>query len=754
MAAKDGIDDKSGECGMGKKIKDLVCKTGTWYKSKVGLRASIVICLYAVVFTLIVSNGICKRVYDSKLRHENITLQTYGPEEGGEELIPFRLIDNLAYNRNDERLPDGQAYMDSMLEMLAILEGRDETDIVFLDGQEYTPSFDEIVDSIVSNEGFDVVWPEDSETGYGYIEAKEPGAVLVLNLPMFNSVCLSVEKNGTPIGLHLYDEQQEIDCWYTADRFQPAEEMLSQKLYFIPDGKITYLYKYFVAWYVGAFILIYAALLFIYCFLLKRMRSCKLLMAYTPKLLFIVLFCVQFLYTACLFYSNRDAYAVSGAADAYYYMSPEEQPQFLDAEGEFSLDLYVKNGWPHRGYIPTFVSLFFNGVSRVTGIDAMVFQFALTIAFSLLGICVALPALYKFFIGKEPKNVSILVSWIVFFLFWKSHFFYVLTDVPSAMSALMAMSFALRGFKDNRVKDLFLSGIFLGLASGYRAAYGVLAKAFLVVCIVVWLVQIIKLMRNGPKLKQIFEKTLLTGRKVLLVMVGMVLIMLPQLWVNIGRGRTTLFPYQTASSYRVMEDSYRSVTVDSLLNYRLGKGRMSDKQLNAIWGEHFTPEMGSDLSLGDAVLVTFSRPVEFSAGICKKLFYSLSNSGTSIYRDRQGVVSKYALYFLNYFMLGVFIIFLFKGRLKGIKLSPFYLFTGAVGMITWLLQVVVYHVETRYYLVIYMLIYFVFSYLGVDYVTERGEAKMTGFEMKSMIALLLFVIACYTAISTINVNFC
>lgn len=710
------------------------------YQENIGLYASICIWICAGIITLIVAQGlkVTDFVYQHFVKYEQIGFCVYDSEERSKE--PLRITENLVYDADDEFAmdPTSNVYKDN--------------NIVYIYGRTYIWDFYKMADHVVTNDGFKKVLPEDSDTRYGYFEAEKDGALLVIEVPVINSTCISVEKNDTKQNLHIFNADNTVDHYIVNTAFQEEEGKLTQKFYFFSEANCKYLIKYFVLCYLVLFIGSLLVSYLMYVLLFKVMWKWKVLTEYNPRIIFLCLFGIQMLYTCIFYFVNPDNYAVSGMADAYYYMSPETQTAFLDDNGMFSWDLFFQNSYSHRGYFPIFLSMLFNKIGGILGWNPMIFQFLFTTAVSVSGCCIALPMIYEFFTGKKPKNISIIIGWLIFAVFWDSHFFYVLSDIPSAMFGLLALAFSLRMLKSFKWQEFLLAGVFWGLASAYRAAYGYLIKLILAVVLVLGIIKAVR--ENKKKIKELLKSV---GKTVLncgIMVLGIVIIMSPQLYINIQKNHISLFPYQSVGSYSTVDNAYQTFRLGSILNYKFMKRAYLDEQMNAIWRPYFTDEKSVRLTPYDAAYVVSGRPVEFSVAMVKKLFYALSYDGERVYDNNIApFILRSGKYFLNYTILGFFLLCMFKK--KNIKLHPkyFYLTFGIVASLMLIVQVAMFHVEERYYMLVYMLLYFYFAYFGMDVLQEKSKQKLSANDMKFVMALLLFVIVSYSCVDTINANF-
>lgn len=710
------------------------------YQENIGLYASICIWICAGIITLFAAQGfnITDFVYRHFVKYEQVGFCTYDSEEQSKE--PLRITENLVYDTDDE------------FAMNPTIDTHNDNNLVYITDRTYIWDFYKLAEHVVTNDGFRVVFPEDSDTHYGYFEAEKEGALLVIEVPIVNSACISVEKNDTKQNLHIFNFENTVDHYILNTVFQKEEGKLTQKLYFFSEINCKYLIKYFALCYLVLFVGSLMVSYLIYVFIMKFMWKWKFLTEYNPRIIFLCLFGIQMLYICIFYFINPDDYAVSGMADAYYYMSPETQPSFLDDNGIFSWDLFFQNAYSHRGYFPIFLSMLFNKIGGILGWDPMIFQFLFTTIISVSGCCIALPMIYEFFTGKKPKNISLIMGWLIFSTFWESHFFYVLSDIPSAMFGLLALAFSLKMLKLFKWQEFFLAGIFWGLASAYRAAYSYLIKLILAVVLVLGVIKAIK--ENKKKIKELLKgigKTVVyCGAMVL----GIIIIMLPQLYINIQKNHISLFPYQSVGSYSVVDDSYHTFRLGSILNYKFMKRAYLDEQMNAIWRPYFTDEKSVQMTPYDAAYVVSGSPIEFSVAMVKKLFYALSYDGERVYnKDTAPFLIRSTKYFLNYTIAGFFLLCMFKK--KNIKLHPkyFYLTFGVVASLMLIIQVAMFHVEERYYMLVYMLLYFYFAYFGIDVLWEKSRQKITASDMKFVIALLLFVVVSYSCVDTINANF-
>lgn len=670
----------------------------------------IVSILLCMIFSYLVSDW----VYMNVVKYHQISVSVNSSLEDGENNP--RLLDNM-YEENFDGITNA---IDSKLYGFY--------------------NFEQLKDSVIDSQDVKVVEADESEYGYGYIEFMSADSYLILELPVYPNTCLTFTDENNSFGISINDK--EIGFERVIGALEQTYSTLSTlKIYLYNEKGCVYIYIYTIFAYVILFIS-FGCIILIICKMFSFLLCGNNFLngECNPPKMFLIIFLSYVAFTAITYKMNSEKFLVGPGSDAYYYMNPLA----WDENGNFSLEVMANYLYSFRGYLSILPALCFNPIASLLGIDVMYLYFILYGIIVAFTMSVALPKLFESLTDRKAANIMCLFAYILFSLFWVNFYFYALTDIPSAMAAMCGLAYLFDYLKNNKYSKVFLSGLFIGIAIGYRSAY-----SYVFYMMLIWL--IIRLAINIYK-KEIHVNQLF--KCVLMMTCGMVLILLPQFVLNIERGHIGIFPYDGGCLYdmnalNVVGFTWADFT-GGMHSYGYGTTTQNgDLQLAQIDQYYY---MDKYYTFKDLLYLVLSNPLNFFMGYFKRLFWAMSIGVVSAYSGLSFPKWWSTSVSLVYYVLLGNVINLFINK----KLDKYFNITGRklcifLAVVTIVIQNMC-HIEKRYFMVFQLFIFFLNAFIVMDYCKDmvKDNRKIS---LKYIFTMLIFVCGCYTLKQTIYYNF-
>ena len=481
--------------------------------------------------------------------------------------------------------------------------------------------------------------------------------------------------------------------------------------------------KLFLIYSIGSYILlsilIYIGIMII--FVKKKITSKKIdfLNSYSPLKMFFIIYILISLYVSYKFIFNTlpKSIYINGEffGDQRYYW---ELGNFL-FKGQYTEIL--KRSYTFRGYITFTIPAIAQMLGHYLNINShwiftMINNFFISILLAYI-----IPEIYNQLSNKKAKNYHILILFFMFSFFWKGVYYAVLFDVFGAAFLLWMI---LKILKKKNKKDVFLAGIFGGIATLCRGNY-------------VWTVMILFLV------KIVYE--LIKNKKISLINIflfwlGIFLICLPQIKINYDLGHIGLFTFDRIGSYKPIPDEKVTIFLinesmrNFFLTYPMGLGDRTSQQILINFSQ------GARLNMNQILSAFIYSPIETIIVIVKKIFLALDTRTNESYPKDLWNLTFFSL--VNYFIIATSLFFT-KNKVftKKEKLLGISLFISAI------LPQTIMNVEWRYYIVLYLMVYYVFVFKFVSLVEQKvkfSELKKEGyFKFISFAIVMFFMISSY-----------
>ena len=479
--------------------------------------------------------------------------------------------------------------------------------------------------------------------------------------------------------------------------------------------------KLFLIYSIGSYILlsilIYIGIMII--FVKKKITSKKIdfLNSYSPLKMFFIIYILISLYVSYKFIFNTlpKSIYINGEffGDQRYYW---ELGTFL-FKGQYTEIL--KRSYTFRGYITFTVPAIAQMLGHYLNINShwiftMINNFFISILLAYI-----LPEIYNQLSNKKAKNYHILTLFLIFSFFWKGVYYSVLFDIFGVTFLLWMV---LKILKLKTKKDVFLAGIFGGIAALCRGNY-------------VWTIVIIFLVKILYDLIKTKKISLIS---IFLFWLGVILICLPQVKINYDLGHIGLFPFDRVGSYVPNEKLVVCLINESMrdlfLTYPMLIGDKTSQQILINFSQ------GARLNMNQILSAFIYSPIETVIVIAKKIILALDTRTNESYPRELWNLTFFSL--VNYFIIATSLFFL-KDKVftKKEKVLGILLFISAI------LPQTIMTVEWRYYIILYIMIYYIFVFKFVSLVEQKGkfsELKKEGyFKFVPFMIVILFVISSY-----------
>lgn len=474
---------------------------------------------------------------------------------------------------------------------------------------------------------------------------------------------------------------------------------------------------YTVGIYILLSILIYIGIMII--FVKKKITSKRIdfLNSYSPLKMFFIIYILISLYVGYNFLSDTlpKTLYINGNffGDQGYYWGLGNHL----FKGQYNKIL--KESYTFRGYITFIVPAITQMLGHYLNINSHWIFTMINNFFIAILLAYIVPEIYNEISEKKAKNYHILTLFLIFSFFWKGVYYSVLFDIFGVTFLLWMV---LKILKLKTKKDVFLAGIFGGIAALCRGNY-------------VWTIVILFLVKILYDLIKTKKISLIS---IFLFWLGVILICLPQVKINYDLGHIGLFPFDRVGSYVPNEKLVVYLINESMRNffltYPMGLGDRTSQQILINFSQ------GARLNMNQILSAFIYSPIETIIVIVKKIILALDTRTNESYPRELWNLTFFSL--VNYFIIATSLFFT-KNKLftKKEKLLGILLFVSAI------LPQTIMTVEWRYYIVLYLMVYYIFVFKFVSLVEQKGkfsELKKEGyFKFISFAIVIFFVISSY-----------
>lgn len=479
--------------------------------------------------------------------------------------------------------------------------------------------------------------------------------------------------------------------------------------------------KLFMICTIGIYILLsfFIYIVLVLLFTKKIYKKMNFLSNYTPFKIFFIIYTLISLYVSYKFMFNAlpKSLYINGEffGDQRYYW---ELGNYL-FKGQYAEIL--KRSYTFRGYITFTIPAIAQMVGYYLKINSHWLFTMINNFFIAILLAYIIPEIYNQISGKKSKNYHIIVLFLIFSFFWKAVYYSILFDIFGVTFLLWMI---LKILKLKNKKDIFLAGIFGGIAALCRGNY-------------VWAIIILFLVKT---LYELIKNKKISLPDIFFFWLGVIFICLPQIKINYDLGYIGLFPFDKMGSYGPVPDERLTVFLinesmrDLFLTYPMLVGDKTSQQILINFSQ------GTRLTMNQILSAFIYSPIETIIVIVKKIFLALDTRTNETYPKELWNLTFFSL--INYFIISTSLFFL-KDKIftKKEKILGILLFVSVI------LPQTIMTVEWRYYIVLYLIVYYIFTFKFVSLIEENEkfkELKNEGyFKFISFAIVVFFVISSY-----------
>lgn len=318
---------------------------------------------------------------------------------------------------------------------------------------------------------------------------------------------------------------------------------------------------------------------------------------------------------------------------------------------------------------------------------------------------IIIPKIYELLSGKKPAFIQTQVFALIFFFYWWNYIYDFIVDVYAVLFLSLAFMSYLLFKQKQKMSYIVLAGICLSLSILYRNSYVI----FLYLLCFIFIIQLFRV-----KFISIFHKNYLF---ILFFIIGIIIPCIPQIYISyIHDGIFSLYGYDKVGVYTSPTQTLSSeLTSWSLYNitgwpWVLPNGIMLS-HLNDIIPFSDAKEM----NIAMVLLTYFSNMFSALFVLINKFLYFIFPTQIIVYREQTYNILLHSLIFyipriLNILLISLFLLaclnrnfrerFIFN---KNYIIYYFFIFMFiAINLL--------FHVEVRYILPVYVLFYYIISY--------------------------------------------
>ena len=439
------------------------------------------------------------------------------------------------------------------------------------------------------------------------------------------------------------------------------------------------------------------------------------------------------------------------------YLTYGDQPYYwnfaLIRDGRWDVGLIAAEIYTPRGYLTSLLP----NISKIIGtyfdIDPVyIYLIFPSAAIAWLSADIV-PSLYEQLTNKKSTYFQVIVFTAVYLFFWNGYLTAALSDMYGAVAFLGGTVYALKAYHlPKKTTSFFLCGLCWAVACSFRIAYQYIILLLIFYAVLVKLIALYRLKKSGmmPQNHGATARRIMSG--VFCAILAFVLVSLPQLQINLERGHIGLLPYDYDEAWTsmdgtepasVMEWSANVTIADTYMGWPYGVA--SDDQMLTMKPQMY--DQKEMLSIPQLLSVYARSPIETLVYIAKKLVLAFDVKTSVNYPNVLNWRGSTGLVFslLNYTVLGSALYFVFAGKqlTKRERILCGLFFAGMV------LPQMFLHVEWRFFMATYILLYMFFAYHFVGEVLANRQKCSELLTSNFLVYLDAAIIVAYTISLTI-----
>lgn len=369
-----------------------------------------------------------------------------------------------------------------------------------------------------------------------------------------------------------------------------------------------------------------------------------------------------------------------------------------------------------RGYCCHLFSSLAHMAGRWTNIDAIYFYFIATSAAFACLVGYIFPELYYLIRGKKASILQVGISLIIVLFFWNGMLTAVLADMISSIAYLLGIVMFVKGIKSRKARYALVAGASISFAINCRTAF----QYAIYLVIVGWIVfKIYKYITCTDKNKSVI--TALKSEKVifqasLIALLSFIIVAFPQYQINKAKEHIGLFPFDYEGAWALGNDPDDTTLLEFHTNGALRTAytgypiQVADDQMRTIKNDVFNHE--DFLQVPQTLRVYANSPLESMQYLVKKIVLAFDIKTSVAYpneinwRQTSGMLFS----FLNYAVLISAVYGMVRRKCQN-KIEILIFLVLFIGLV---LPEMILTIEWRYFLPMYLFLYYLFVYNFFD----------------------------------------
>ena len=158
--------------------------------------------------------------------------------------------------------------------------------------------------------------------------------------------------------------------------------------------------------------------------------------------------------------------------------------------------------------------------------------------------------------------------------------------------------------------------------------------------------------------------------------------------------------------------------------------------------KNFSSDINTRISFMQKISAYTLNPIDSLIIIGKKIFLGLNIKISDVYPESQykSNSNSYIFSLLNYFIIATSFYFIGNKKIKKILFSKKKIILGSVLILLYILPQLLFHVEWRYYIMLYLMSYYIFFFKIEEYLKNKENNKINYFKFITVSIFILFLL--------------
>ncbi len=362
-----------------------------------------------------------------------------------------------------------------------------------------------------------------------------------------------------------------------------------------------------------------------------------------------------------------------------------------------------------RGYVSSLLPLVSQIIGKVININPLYIYYAINIFIISIFLGYIMPEIYFSLTKKKPKNYQIMILFIIFFLFWRSMYYSVLTDVLSLIIFSFFILILLKYIGKINLKISFILGILISLSASYRTNY----KYGIYFILVFFLVNIV--------LKKFFKKEILkiNIKTMFFFLLGVFIVSIPQIIINYSQGYIGIFPYGSGryvNGITIEENLINLALGDCFICWPYPRSDITAKQI-LMNSDNRT----SYLSVVQALSAYAKNPLDSLIVIIKRIILALNIKLSEVYPDfnYEKNTSFYLFSFFNYIIISTGLYPILNKKIKNKIFKREEIILSRILIILFIFPQLIILADARYFILLYFILYYIVTFKFFEFIKSK-----------------------------------